>query len=73
MDMDHIWLYIILTTVGVALLRIGITGQVRSVGRGSAVGVFAHVKSVPLRTFLSLLGLAALVWLFVAISKGFRH
>lgn len=65
MNLDNIWFYILVTTLGAAFLRIGITGQVRSIGRGSARGVTATVKSIALRIGLALFGAVLLIWLIL--------
>jgi len=65
MSLDNIGLYIILTACGAALLRIGVTGQVRSIGRGSARGVTATVRSIPLRVGFVVLGTMLLVGLIL--------
>ena len=65
MSLDNFWLYIILAACGAALLRIGVTGQVRSIGRGSARGVTATVRSIPLRVGFVVLGTMLLVGLIL--------
>jgi hypothetical protein len=71
-NIEHIWLYILLTTLGAALFRGGITGKFYSVGRGGARGLFATVKSIPIRIMFVALGLGLFVWLILDIKKGFR-
>jgi hypothetical protein len=72
MNIEHIWLYILLTTLGAALLRVGITGRFYSVGRGGARGLVATIKSLPVKIVFILLGLGIFAWLIVDLKKGFR-
>ena len=65
LNLGNMWIYIVATTCGVALLRIGITGQVRSVGRGSARGITASVRSAPLRAGLILAGATLVICTFL--------
>lgn len=65
MNIEHIWLYILLTTLGAALLRVGITGRFYSVGRGGARGLVATINSLPVKIVFIVLGLGIFAWLMV--------
>jgi hypothetical protein len=72
MNIEHIWLYILLTTLRAALLRVGITGRFYSVGRGGARRLVSKIKSLPVKIVFILLGLGIFGWLIVDLKKGFR-
>jgi hypothetical protein len=72
MNVEHIWLYILLTTLGAALLRVGITGRFYSVGRGGARGLVSTNKSLPVKIVFILLGLGIFALLIIDLKKGFR-
>ena len=73
MKIEDIWIYILLTTLGMGLLRVGITGKVRSTGRGGARGIVATIESLPIRITLIALGLGACTWLIVDLARLFRR
>lgn len=71
MLLDRIWIYVLLTTLAVAFLRIGITGRIRSVGRGGGRSITGTIKPAAWRILLAVLGSATLLWLLLDLAKRF--
>ena len=60
MNIEHIWLYILLTTLGAALLRVGITGRLYSIGRGGARPPLLRLTLYPSKIVFIVLGLGSI-------------